>query len=340
MPRYGFNFQWMFSKDKPDAVPSPPDLKALDFLAEHGFDFVRVTTDYRFWTKDADYFHPDENVIKIIDSYLSACADRNIQMSLNIHRAPGYCINRNDLETHDLWSDSIAQDAFVFLWETFAKRYKTYSNANLNFDLLNEPPSEGWASTPKFTRAGHEQLMRRTVSAIRAIDPKREISIDGLGGGNIAMPELADVKVIQSCRGYQPMELTHYEASWTKPWLDNLPVPTWPLKTKTKLWNKDTLREFYAPWRELETKGVFVHVGEFGCYNKTPNVAALAWFADLLSLFKEFKWGYALWGFNDAFGIANHGRPDIKYEKYKGYNVDRKLFELYLNNRVVSRRKR
>ena len=35
--------------------------------------------------------------------------------------------------------------------------------------------------------------MQRVVDAIRQIDPKREIVIDGLGGGHLTMPKLADL---------------------------------------------------------------------------------------------------------------------------------------------------
>ena len=41
MPRYGFNFLWMFICPE-DRVPQPVDEKALDFMAAHGFDFVRL----------------------------------------------------------------------------------------------------------------------------------------------------------------------------------------------------------------------------------------------------------------------------------------------------------
>ena len=119
MPRYGFNFQWMSSAQS-KARPGLPDEKALDFLAEFGFNFVRVPTDYRFWTKNFDYFQPDETVFELIDRYVTACQARGLQLCLNLHRAPGYCINGNELEKHNLWLDSSAQAAFVFVWETFA----------------------------------------------------------------------------------------------------------------------------------------------------------------------------------------------------------------------------
>ncbi len=73
MPRYGFNFLWMFIYE-PGRQPQPVDEQALDFMADYGFDFVRIPTDYRFWTKDFDYFRPDEAVFASVDSYLRPAA--------------------------------------------------------------------------------------------------------------------------------------------------------------------------------------------------------------------------------------------------------------------------
>ncbi len=256
---------------------------------------------------------------------------RKLHMCLNLHRAPGYCINRNDLEKDNLWTDKVVQDAFIFQWETFAKRYKGIDSSELSFDLVNEPPGVGQY---QMTRENHADLVRRTVKAIRDIDPGREVVIDGLGGGNLAMPELADVDVIQSGRGYQPMSVSHYEAGW---WNGHkgLPEPSYPgMEWGGIVWDKEALRANYAPWIALQKMGVKVHIGEFGCYNKTPNDVALRWFEDLLGLYKEYKWGYSLWNFTGAFGIAEHGRPGTVYEDYKGLKVDRKLVDLLLNSRV------
>lgn len=335
MPYYGFNFQWMFIWN-PGQQPEEPDLKALDFLAAHGFNFVRVTTDYRFWTKDHDYFHPDEKIFEYIDRYLNACREREIHLSLNQHRAPGYCINANHLEKHNLWTDEIAQEAFIFLWQTFARRYKGVPSRYLSFDLLNEPPEPGQYG---MTREIHADLMRRTTAAVREIDPEREIVIDGLGGGHMAMPELVGLgepgaRAVHSGRGYMPMVLTHYKATWWSGW-EGLPEPVYPnLEWAWMTWNKETLREVYQPWREVQAQGTPVHIGEFGCFNHTPNDVALRWFRDLFSLYREFGWGYSLWGFEGAFGIVEHGRPGAKYETVMGYRVDRELLDLMLESRV------
>lgn len=329
MTRYGFNFQWMYHYE-PGLKPELPDERALDFMADHGFNFVRIPTSYWFWTRDFDYFNPDEQVFEYLDLYLKACQQRGFQMSLNLHRAPGYCINGNDLERHNLWQDAIAQDAFVSNWENFARRYKGIPSEQLSFDLVNEPPDIGQYG---MTRDIHATLIRRTVGAIRAIDPAREIVIDGLGGGHIAMPELADLGVIHSGRGYQPMSVSHYGAGW---WSGHvgLPEPQYPGEYDGRFWNLETLRQFYQPWRDVEAMGARVHIGEFGCYNKTPNPVALRWFGDLFALYKEFGWGYGMWNFAGAFGIAEHGRPGTVYEAFYGYQIDRDLLDLMLHSRV------
>ncbi|MEM5947774.1 cellulase family glycosylhydrolase [Spirochaetia bacterium 38H-sp] len=326
MKQYGFNFLWAFSKEESGKNPQEPDKKALDFLAKHGFNFVRIPMDYRYWTNNFDYFKPDEAFFDYTDKYIEECRKRNIHICINIHRAPGYCINRNDIEKHNLWTDKEAQDAFVFYWETFAKRYKGISSEQLSFDLLNEPPEERQYG---MTREIHRKVIKRTIEAIRKIDKERRIVIDGIGGGHLAMPEMADLGVVHSGRGYQPMAVSHYKAEW---WIDSNKVTEAPQYPGTKwdgiIWNKESLRDFYKPWLEVAKTGVEIHIGEFGCYDKTDNKVALAWLSDLISLYKEWGWGYSLWNFEGPFGIIGHRREGARWEKIDGYLVDRDLLEL------------
>ena len=331
-PYYGFNFQWMYWKEwGSEQRPLPADERALDFLARFGFNFVRIPTSYWFWVDDFNYYQPKEDVLTVIDSYLAACQQRGLHMSLNLHRAPGYCINGNDLEKHNLWLDAKAQDAFVWMWEMFARRYQGIASSDLSFDLLNEPPA---IEQYGLTRDNHAALIRRTVAAIRAIDPRRDIVIDGLDGGNLAMPELADLGIVHSGRGYQPQNVSHYLAEWWPEW-EGQPEPVYPgTQFKGLTWNRDTLVDFYQPWRDVEAEGATVHIGEFGCYNQTPNEVALRWFTDLLNVYRSFGWGYSLWEFKGTFGIIEHGRSGTAYETIDGYQVDRHLLNLLLENRL------
>jgi hypothetical protein len=130
------------------------------------------------------------------------------------------------------------------------------------------------------------------------------------------------------------MALSHYEAPW---WdgHENLPLPVYPnLKWGETIWNRDALVRYYAPWREVQARNVHVHIGECGCYSKTPNKAAMRWFKDLFSIYKDFGWGFALWNFEGPFGIIGHNRPGAVFENYHGYSVDRALVELLMSSRV------
>jgi len=331
MRRYGFNFQWLLVWEK-GKYPCLPDERALDFMAEHGFNFVRIPMDYRFWIKDFNYFSPDLNIFKYLDLYLDSCRQRNIHLCLNIHRGPGYCVGKRNLEERDnLWVDQIAQDGFVYQWEMITRHFKGVPGDLLSFNLINEPPVIGRYGC---TREIHEKLMRRTIAAIRAIDPEREIVIDGVEQGGSTMPELSDINVIQSCRGYQPGLLTHYGASWTRFGNANSPLTYPGTVCDGVTWDKNALDDFYKPWVELQNKGVKVHVGEFGCYSKTPNDLALLWYKDIIDLYRKYGWGYAMWEFEGGFGIIDHGRPGAKYERYHGYNVDRQLLDIILSGMI------
>ncbi len=315
-------------------MPLPPDTSALAFLQKHGFNFARIPADYRFWTQGSEDYSFNEEAFVPWDEYVQACRDYAQHVSLNIHRAPGYCINSNHLERHNLWLDEVAQDAFVALWEHMAHRYKGIPGAELSFDLVNEPPQVGQYG---MTRDVHQAVIRRVVAAIWAIDPTRPIAIDGLSGGNLAMPELADLDVVQSGRGYQPMTVSHFRASW---WDGSvgLPDPKYPEgEWEGKVWNRSQILDYYQPWRDLASQGVNVHIGEFGCYEFTPQDVALRWFADLFSVFKELKWGYSMWNFEGAFGIIGHKRPGAVFEEFDGYRVDRHLLDLMLESRASSR---
>ena len=329
---YGFNFQWMHIYE-PGRKPEKADLKALDFMAGEGFNFIRIPADYRFFMRETDGFSMDEEVMEIIDGYIEEANKRDIHVSFNFHRAPGYCINSPELEKKNLWKDEEALQRFSGAWAYFAKRYKGISSEKLSFDLLNEPCSI--PPTHPGSREDHERVMRTTIAAIRAEDPGRRIVIDGWDGGRTAMPEFLDLRdenLIESGRGYEPHRVTHWHAGWLRGGSDwpmtEYPGHEIPGDPSTPLHNIDTLREYYAPWIALEKAGMQVHIGEFGAYDKLPNDIVLRWYSDLLSLYREYGWGYAMWNFEGPFGIVNTGRPGTRYEEYKGYSIDKELYDM------------
>jgi endoglucanase len=318
LPRWrGFNLLEKFTLGNNAAYRE----EDFDLMAGWGFDFARLPMDYRCWTAPDDPKTLKEETLKEIDRAVEMGRKRGIHVNLNFHRAPGYCVNP-PAEPLDLWTQPEALELASYHWGHFAARYKDIPNSELSFDLLNEPPD--------IPAATYRKVVDGLIQAIRAADPDRLIIADGRRWGNTPVPELADLKVGQSTRGYQPMQISHYKAGWVHG-SDQWPEPTWPLKNPDI--DKEWLRkEMIAPWKALEAKGVGVHVGEWGAFQYTPHAVVMAWMKDTLSLWKEAGWGWAMWNLRGGFGPLDSGRSDVKYEKKGDRLVDREMLELIRAN--------
>ncbi|HTL54588.1 MAG TPA: cellulase family glycosylhydrolase [Candidatus Limnocylindrales bacterium] len=319
LPRWrGFNLLEKFTKR---AGGNPPFLES-DFvmMAEWGFDFARLPMSYLCWSDSSDWLKLREEELKHIDGAVELGRQHHVHINLNLHRAPGYCVNPPK-EPLDLWSDEKALEACAFHWAHFARRYKGIPNGRVSFDLLNEP-----ADIPEETYA---RVVKRLVEAIRAEDPQRLIIADGLRWGTAPVGTLAEMGIGQSTRGYEPMQISHYKANWIHG-SDTWPEPTWPLKKDQKeIANKETLRQTrIQPWKKLEAKGVGIHVGEWGAFNRTPHQVALAWMRDCLDLWKEAGWGWAVWNLRGGFGVLDSERQDVRYEDHRGHKLDRAMLEV------------
>jgi len=330
LPRWrGFNLLEKF-----DARRSGPFRESdFDLIRQWGFDFVRLPMSYHCWGSPADWKKIDEKVLKDVDQAVELGRQRGIHVNINFHRAPGYCVNPPE-EPASLWTDAAALDACAEHWAHFARRYKGICSEQLSFDLLNEPPD--------VPEEQYLRVHRRLVEAIRQEDEARLIIIDGLKWGRTPVHGAAELKVAQSTRGYTPMQISHWQASWVKG-SDAWARPAWPLEIRRQRegrevvdrWDRARLaRESIEPWKELERRGVGVHVGEWGAYNKTPHEVVLAWMADCLELWKQAGWGWALWNLRGNFGVLDSGRADVQYENFRGHNLDRRMLELLLEDKA------
>jgi endoglucanase len=318
LPRWrGFNLLAKFNANRPEAFLE----RDFAWIKEWGFDFVRLPMSYHCWAKPDIYewTNLDETQLQSIDQAVEWGKAYRIHVNLNMHRIPGYCVNPPE-EPLNLWKNETALNAAITHWQHFARRYKTIPNKWLSFDLINEPPD--------IPAEDYDRVIRVLVKAIREVDKDRLIVADGLRWGTTPVPSLADLGIGQSTRGYNPMQVSHYKAGWVKG-SDAYAEPSWPLQLGSTTWNKDLLRERYIkPWQALQAKGVGIHVGEWGAFQHTPHEAALRWMEDNLQLWKEAGWGWSLWNFSGSFGILNSGRKDVKYETFRGEQLDRKMLEM------------
>ena len=86
------------------------------------------------------------------------------------------------------------------------------------------------------------------------------------------------------------------------------------------------------PWRRLGNQGVGIMVGEFGCFNQTPDDVTMRWMEDTLGEFKTMGWGWALWNLKGSFGILDSDRPGAVYQDFEGHKLDVRMLRLLQEN--------
>ena len=219
LPRWrGFNLLEKFIQGQ----DGPYQEWDLDFIAEHGFDFVRLPLDYRIWTEAPGKYR--EAPLHDLDDLVRWARARGIHVNVALHRAPGYSVNRHPPEALDLWGTGPgsrqAQQQFVDQWRLLAERFADEPASSVSFNLVNEPVG--------VSGARYAEVVEPVVSAIREASPERIVVADGLDYGREPVPELVSLGLAQSTRGYAPFQLTHFRASWVAG-SDQWSVPTWPV---------------------------------------------------------------------------------------------------------------
>lgn len=120
LPKWkGFNLLDFFS---PNPNRSRPGSTEEDFkwMSDWGFDFVRIPMAYPSYLdfdrsrdiKAEEVYKLSEEALEKVDQLIYLAHKYKLHVSLNLHRAPGYCINAGFREPYNLWKDKEAQDAF------------------------------------------------------------------------------------------------------------------------------------------------------------------------------------------------------------------------------------
>ena len=363
----GFNLLDFFSPDPAHARPATTE-EYFRWISDWGFDFVRIPMAYPAYldidrTKNItpdEVYNIDERAVDNIDRLVTMAHKHGLHVSLNLHRAPGYCVNAGFYEPYNLWTDPEALEAFCYHWEMWAKRYKNVSSDKISFDLVNEPSMRADMNDQHSLRSTvpgdvYRKVAKAASEAIRKYNPDHLVIADGNDVGKSVIPEITDLNIAQSCRGYYPGLISHYKAPWANKDPDSLPEPTWPAKINVQpvlvnepqkykeedlspevgpngerylVLGRQKLEEYYQPWVELVNSGVGVHCGECGCWNKTPHNVFLAWFGDVLDILSTHGIGFAIWEFAGSFGVLDSEREDVNYEDWYGHKLDRKMLDL------------
>lgn len=321
LPRWrGFNLLELFSLGGGVQPFREDDFR---FIADHGFDFVRLPLDYRLLVTEPSAQQRNGPAWDHLEQAAEFGVRHGVHVNVGLHRAPGYCCNP-PVEATNLFRDSAPQEQFRWLWHGLAERFARFSPAAVSFNLLNEPPAPACEQS-------YARLVRAIAADIHALSPARVVIADGLcwgrwGGAGLPSFALADDPVAQSVHCYEPAWLNFHKMN-QDPFL-NGPPPTWPGRLQVPAeqcaayphelfmmgdqeWDKAVLRDYYfGPWRGLQALGVGLHCGELSVFRHTPQATALAYLTDLLEILRAMNCGWAMWNLRGHFGILNADRAD------------------------------
>jgi endoglucanase len=291
----------------------------IDRIAAWGFDHVRLPVDYPVIEDDANPGVLKEDGMAYIESCLGWCAKHDMPAILDLHKAPGFAFDEHGKA--DLFNETSLQDRFINLWKLIAHRYAGRLEDELAFELLNEitlPDSSPWNA-----------LVKKTVAAIREIDPSRLIVIGGNYYNsaselkNLDLP--ADENILYTFHFYLPLSVTHQKAPWIQVMVEYNRTVNYPGEKAVGLekvvnetthmfgdelnvvFDKEYLRRLLMPAVEFARKiGQPVYCGEFGVYEVAPMATRLNWTRDFVELLKEYNLGHALWSYKALdFGLVD-----------------------------------
>lgn len=261
----------------------------IDSLKAWGFNSVRLPMHYNLYTLPIE----KESVagqntwldrgFALTDSLLSWCKANKMYLILDLHATPGGQGNDTNIADRDaskpmLWESEANQQKTIALWAKLAERYKNEAGIGA-YDIINEPnygfsnPTVDKNGTQEKVNAPLRKLMVDITKAIREVDQKHLIIIEGNGWGN-------------NYNGIFPL------------WDKNMAL------SFHKYWNYNDQNSIAGMIKARDEQNVPIWLGETG---ENSNV----WFSDAINLFEKNNIGWAWWplkkvGFNNPMEIKSN----------------------------------
>jgi endoglucanase len=155
-------------------------------IAQLGFNSVRPAMNARLFLSEGENPVYQDEGFELLDNLVKWCKQSGIYVIIDMHAAPGGQTGQNiDDSINDeprLFMNSTNQDRLVALWVKIATRYKDEPTVAA-YDLLNEPLPERTGAEAKYKDA-LEPLYKRITQAIRAVDKKHMITVEGANWAN------------------------------------------------------------------------------------------------------------------------------------------------------------
>jgi hypothetical protein len=278
----------------------------IAFLARSGFNFVRLPFNYRHFESDMAPGVWLEEGFRHLESAIALCRKYGIWVLLDLHAAPGAQARDQNAgsafgEVY-FWYYKQFLDRATALWKEIARRYSN-DRTIAGYNLLCEPVTSDVGMLNTF--------YLNTIRAIRQVDPHHIIALDpNLWARDIDSLHdglFADPQVITALHHYY----TDSEAFAS--------LKSYPGVSKGVVCDRAALADTLKGKYDLKRIRRPVVAAEFGVSRDSPQDFAvqLAITKDLVSIFEEKGWGWAMWCYKDLkdMGFVNP-RLDTPWRKF------------------------
>ena len=251
----------------------------------------------------------NKEAFTLLDNSLEWCRKAGLRVVIDLHILRSHHFNAKEKL---LWTVPAEQDKFIRLWKDLSGFLKKLPKSMVAYEFMNEPVAdnaEQW-----------NVLLARVTDSIRSWEPSRTLVI----GSNrwqsastfdqLKIPK-NDKNIILSFHFYEPMLLSHYQASWTE-FKDFKGEVNYPGKivlnskipAHERIYNRETLlKMMQKPIHLADSLKLPLYCGEFGIYKNPFPASKLAWYTDMISIFNEYGIAYANWNYKSGeFGIVNN----------------------------------
>ncbi|MEQ9825426.1 MAG: cellulase family glycosylhydrolase [Puniceicoccaceae bacterium] len=313
----------------------------IHYIAHLGFDHVRLPIDEKeLWDEEGNQ---NPEAFELMKTALGWCEREGLRVIIDLHTVRAHHFNAGEAKEggNTLWTDPAEQEKFIDLWRQLSEHLRAYPVDFLAYEIMNEPTAEDPEDWNK--------LIAKSTEFIRSVEPERVL----IFGGNMwQIPQFLpvlfvpenDENIILSFHTYEPLLFTHHTASWIDGPIQDYPGPVsypgpiidketfdrlaqgtehlrHPMEEKfTDNWGPERIQQEIQPAvdraREL---GLQLYCGEFGCLPSVPREARLAYYRDLISVFRANDIAYANWEYKGDFGIFEWlglpsltGAPDVE----------------------------
>ena len=279
----------------------------IENIASFGVDHVRLAFDHFVMEPVLGTYR--ERSFELLDRAIDWCHQCGLNVNLNMHKCYGnYC---DVPEEETILTRPDFQERFIALWEVLEHRY--HDRPYVAFELLNEMrynPASEW-----------NQILVRTVDAIRAINKDRIIIVGGNGWNGVGSLEelqiFEDENVVYTFHFYSPLEFTHQRGVLQKEHMmynRDMPYPTEDVQRYRECRAFLGWPDEYVGWERIDIEYLrhclqpvfafiekhpdkILYCGEFSVLRHVPMVWRENWLNDVIKLFKENEIPYSAWNY-------------------------------------------